>query len=314
MKVYASYWDNDIRMKSSSGGIFSLMSENVLGKNGIVYGVSMTKDCYGAEFIRITQKKDLEKLRGSKYLQAKLGDTYISVKRDLELGKMVLFSGTGCQVNGLKYFLRKEYNNLFCVDVVCHGVPSPKLWKKYILFRENKIGKIQEVNFRCKKNGWHNYGISENEMFMSKEINPYMQMFLLDVCLRPSCYNCSAKTDKKSDITIADFWGIEGIKPNMDDDKGTSLIIVRTKKGEEIFDYISSELTYQNVTYEEGVRYNPSEYSSVSKPKERDEFFNDLERLSFEELVMKYVSLNKNRVQINLIQRIIKIIKRVLKC
>lgn len=309
MEVYASYWDSDIRVKSSSGGFFTVVATKILEKSGVVYGVAMTTDCYGAEFIRVIHKTDLGKLRGSKYLQAKLGDTFKSVKHDLEDGKIVLFSGTGCQINGLKSYLGKEYSNLYCVDIICHGVPSSKVWKQYVLYRERNVGKIREVNFRCKQHGWHQYGSKENEIFVPKELNPYMHMFLKDLCLRPSCYECSAKSDKNSDITMGDFWGIERIKPYMDDNKGTSLIIVRTRKGKEIFESIKNELKYQEVTYEEAVRHNPSEYSSVPKPKERDVFYIDLQNMSFDELIKTYVVIKKE----NLKDKIKYYIRRLLK-
>ena len=133
MKVFACYSTNDdIRIKSSSGGVFSALALHILCENGVVYGVAMSEDCYSAEYIRVTDEAMLEKLRGSKYLQANVGNTFLLVKKDLEEGKKVLFSGTGCQVNGLKNFLQKEYDNLYCVDVICHGTPSPVLWKKFI--------------------------------------------------------------------------------------------------------------------------------------------------------------------------------------
>ena len=122
--------NQEVRLSSSSGGMFSLLAEGVLSQNGVVYGVKMSDDCYSAEFIRIVDATKFVWLRGSKYLQARVGDAYKKVKDDLLSGKRVLFSGTGCQVNGLKNFLGKEYDNLLCVDVICHGAPSPALWKK----------------------------------------------------------------------------------------------------------------------------------------------------------------------------------------
>lgn len=147
LESYAAYnADLSIRMKSSSGGVYSLIAESVLKCNGIIYGVAMTEDCYSAQFIRVSDKNALDQLRGSKYFQAKIGNTFTRIKNDLESGKIVLFTGTGCQVNGLKCFLGKEYKNLVCVDVICHGVPSSKLWKEYVIFQERKYGKLQSVN------------------------------------------------------------------------------------------------------------------------------------------------------------------------
>lgn len=152
----------------------------------------MTEDCHSAEFQRMTG--DISPLRGSKYLQANIGDTFRQVKLDLEAGKTVLFTGTGCQVNGLRMFLQKDYANLLAMDVICHGVPSPKLWDIYADYREKQYGKkLKSVNFRCKDQGWRNFGIKENQLYISKNQDPFMQMFLRNYCLRPACYQCHAK-------------------------------------------------------------------------------------------------------------------------
>lgn len=139
-KVYACYnIDKDVRLSSSSGAVFSSLAEFVFDNQGVVYGVSMSEDCYLAEFIAVRDSDGLSKLRGSKYLQAKVGDTFKRVREDLFAEKIVLFTGTGCQVNGLKNFLERDYDNLICVDVICHGAPSPALWKRYVGYQEEKM-------------------------------------------------------------------------------------------------------------------------------------------------------------------------------
>ena len=310
MCVYACYnIDDNIRLKSSSGGVFSLLAEDILRENGVVYGVAMSEDCYYAEFIRVVDIENLEKLRGSKYLQARMGNVFLDVKEDLSARRKVLFSGTGCQINGLKKFLKKEYDNLFCVDVICHGVPSPELWKKYVLYQESKNGKMVSVNFRCKDITWKNFGIKENKVFISKDVNFFMQMFLKNYCLRPSCYNCIAKDEKMSDITIADFWGIENVAPEMDDEKGTSLIIIRTNKGRKFFKRISNGMKEKEVSYEDAIKGNSSEYSSVKRPVERSFFFGDLHSMDFAELEKKY-SISK---KVSFVNKIKWKIKRIFK-
>lgn len=283
-KVYAGYnMNQDVRLSSSSGAIFSLLAENVLFQNGVVYGVKMSNDCYSAEFTRVTDTAGLVWIRGSKYLQAKVRNTYKQVKDDLLAGRFVLFSGTGCQVNGLKNFLGKEYDNLLCVDVICHGVPSPVLWKKYAEYQEKKNdGKLKSINFRCKDDSWTDFGMKEvladipqseaKQLYISKDKDPYMQMFLRDYGLRPSCYNCVAKKVKMADLTIADFWGINDVAPEMNDGNGTSLILIRTNKGMNAFETISSKLKLKEVAYEDGVRSNPAEYKSCHRPPQRDTF------------------------------------------
>lgn len=293
--TYAAYSkDNELRLESSSGAIFSLLAEQVLQHNGSVYGVSMSQDCKFAELIRIDKKEDLSKLRGSKYLQARVGDTYQQVKVDLESELTVLFSGTGCQINGLKGFLGKEYENLYCVDVICHGVPSPKLWREYVQYVEEEANaKLINVNFRCKDDSWSDFGIKRIDsnhkvMYVSKDKDPYMLMFLRDYCLRPSCYECIAKQHKLSDLTIADFWGINEVFPEMNDGKGVSLLILRTGKGSELVDHIKADIVCKEVSFDDGVRRNRAEYSSAKRPAERENFFNDVDAMSFEELKDKY--------------------------
>ena len=295
VSTYVAYSkDIKLRIESSSGGIFSLLAEQVLQQAGIIYGVAMSQDCQYAEYVRINKREDLGKLRGSKYLQARVGNTYKKVKNDLEAGLSVLFSGTGCQVNGLKRFLGKEYENLYCVDVICHGVPSPKLWREYVQYVESKAeAKLINVNFRCKDDGWSDFGIKRMDsnhkaMYVSKDKDPYMMMFLRDYCLRPSCYACVAKQQKSSDLTIADFWGINEVLPEMNDGKGVSLVIVRTPKGSELFDSIGTDIIFKKISYEDGVKANRAEYSSARRPEERNYFFDDMAAMSFEELKDKY--------------------------
>lgn len=302
VEVYACYNTNkEVRLSSSSGAVFSLLADYILEQQGIIYGVKMSEDCYSAEFTRVSDSERLAKLRGSKYLQAKVGNTYKQVKEDLLADKLVLFSGTGCQVNGLKAFLGKEYSNLLCVDVICHGAPSPALWRKYAEHQEQKIcGKLKGINFRCKDDSWTDYGMKEvldgipqedqKKIYVSKDKDPYMTMFLRDYCLRPSCYECTAKNVKKADLTIADFWGINDVAPEMNDGNGTSLILIRTDKGMKAFETISSKLRLKEVAYEDGVKSNPAEYKSCRRPPQRDTFFKDMEVMEFEELEKKYAS------------------------
>lgn len=295
LSTYAAYSTNEfIRMSSSSGGVFSLLAKQILDKEGIVYGVAMSHDCKYAEFIRVDTHSDLAKLRGSKYLQARVGRTYRKVKLDLESELTVLFTGTGCQISGLKNFLGKEYSNLYCVDVICHGVPSPKLWKEYVEYNEKQQNKrLVSINFRCKDDSWIDFGIKrkdegKKELYISKDKDPYMIMFLRDYCLRPSCYECLAKNNYRSDLTLADFWGIDKVAPELNDGKGTSLVMIRSEKGCKLFENIKKEIVFREVSYDDGVRDNKAEYSSADRPEERNYFFDDLNVNSFEDMIMRY--------------------------
>lgn len=309
LSAYAAYsLDESERVNSSSGGIFSLIARRILSDNGVVYGVAMSEDCRRAEFIKVADEAGLEKLRTSKYLQAYVGDTFRTVKEDLGNGLTVLFSGTGCQINGLICYLGKgkgasavktQYPNLYCVDVICHGTPSPALWREYVEYIEKEKGaKLIGINFRCKDNSWTDYGMkkmhSQNgiekrkELYISKDKDPYMLMFLRDYCLRPSCYECKAKETKLSDLTLADFWGINRVCPKMSDGKGTSLVLVRTDKGEKLLQQIVENIKIEEVSYEDGVANNRAEYISASRPTQRDTFFDDMRILPFDELKKKY--------------------------
>lgn len=299
MKTYAAYYDNKIRMDSSSGGLFSVIASYF----DVVYGVAMTDDCRDAEFRRI-DNGNIAPLRGSKYIQAKVGETFLQVKQDLVDGKEVLFTGTACQINGLRCFLQKEYQNFTTVDVICHGAPTAKYWQKYI---EDK--NVSRVNFRAKDGGWtgYTYGMKLNDTYIPYDRNDFMSLYVKDYAIRPSCYKCICKSNKLSDITLGDFWGIENIASEMDDNKGTSVVIVRTEKGQNLFEAIKPKLKYKEVCYEDGVRQNPSEYSSSKKPDYREQFFRDLEVISFDELYKKYVP------QVPLWRRVARKAKRLIK-
>ncbi len=300
--AYAAYLNNEkIRMQSSSGAVFFIAANYILMQKGIVYGVAMSEDCKSAEFIRVDSFKMLPRLMGSKYIQAKAGNVFKQIKEDLLCGNYVLFTGTGCQINGLHLFLGKEYNNLFCIDVVCHGVPSPQLWKSYTDYIEKKNkAKIESVNFRSKYSGRKELesktsGALNKQIFIPKGQDLYMKMFLNNYSLRPSCYECQAKKHRLSDISIADFWGIDQVVPEMNDNKGISLLILRTNKGCALFEKIASELTYKKVSYRDAIRENLAEYASVKRPTQRDAFYNDFRESGFDGLIKKYFPLTLKR-------------------
>lgn len=319
--TYAAYSKNhNIRMASSSGAVFTHLAETFIVNGGVVYGVAMTSDCMSAEFVRVSKVEDLEKLRGSKYLQATVGNTFISVKEDLIAGISVLFSGAGCQVNGLESFLGKEYPNLTCVDVICHGVPSPELWREYLSSISEKYdSSILSVNFRNKKHGWSDFGITKvdskrKELYRSKDTDPFMLMFLRDYCLRPSCYECHAKSIKKADITLADFWGVNRVIPEFNDGFGISLVLIRTQKGKKIFDSILRMIEYREISYEQGIIGNKAEYTSAVRPKERDGFFIDMKKLSFDQLTIKYATPNKVSAKVKIKKMIKQLIMKATNC
>lgn len=286
--------DESIRLESSSGGIFTLTAEQVIDNGGVVFGAGFN-DNFEVYHSYVETKEDLEKLRGSKYVQSKIGDTYRQVKDFLQQERKVLFSGTPCQIGGLKSYLGQSYENLFCVDIVCHGVPSPDIWRKYISYQESRSGShTRRIAFRLKDEGWKRYSVSflfknntEYRQTLDKDL--YMRAFLKDVCLRPSCYACEFKTlHRQSDITLADFWGIQRMLPDMDDDKGTSLIFVNSANGQSMLEEIKGKVLYKEVDINQAVYYNSAAIKSVEYNINRDSFFEELAQLDFDKLVNKY--------------------------
>lgn len=304
--------DEQVRIKSSSGGIFSILAEYIIKNNGVVYGAGFDED-FNINHKRILVSTDLDLLRGSKYVQSSIGNIYRQVKNDLDSNKSVLFTGTPCQVEGLRSYLKKEYINLITMDFICHGVPSPLVWKKYLEeMKKSKQENIKNIYFRNKDIGWKIFSLKIifDEKIYSNTLNNdlFMKGFLQDVYLRPSCYNCKfKKINRISDITVADFWGIENILPKMDDDKGISLIVVHSEKGKQLFDKLSEKMILNEVNLDEAIRYNPSMIKSVKYNEKRDEFFLDLnsgENLT--NLIRKYTKISFGKRVKNKIKSIIK--------
>ena len=301
LNVYAAKHKNEqVRLASSSGGIFTLLAERIIDENGVVFGARFNSN-WNVIHDYAETKKGLTAFRGSKYVQSYMGNCYQKVKFFLQQGRKVMFTGTPCQIAGLKNYLRKDYDNLLTVDVVCHGVPSPKVWRIYLNEIARKGGKnsvlfhpisekqeIKSINFRSKSTGWKKFSFAltlsettadgeKNTVLLSSIFteNPYMNAFLSNLSLRPSCYDCPAKSGKSgSDITIADFWGIEEVLPEFDDDKGISLILSYTEKG--IYWLKGLNCEYTKVDYQTAQKNNPFISTSVAKPINRNFFFHQL--------------------------------------
>lgn len=269
--------DEAVRLQSSSGGIFTLLAEQVIAEGGVVFGARFDKD-WSVIHSWTDTVAGLAAFRGSKYVQSRIGDSYREAREFLRQGRKVLFSGTPCQIAGLRKYLRKDYDHLLTVDFICHGVPSPGVWQRYLselreeLRAKRGVGKntvplsmdelpvITGISFRDKTNGWKKFGfrlryaaseaasnsVSASAIKVEKEFlqpfpeNPFMRGFLADVYLRPSCYACPAKSGKSgSDITIADAWGMENFADEHDDDKGACYVLENTAKGDTMMGTIS---------------------------------------------------------------------------
>ena len=227
--------DGQERLQSSSGGVFPLLMRAVLEQGGIVFGAAFDED-WSVHHTAVTRLEEMPALQGSKYVQSRTGTCYRAVKECLRQGKRVLFSGTACQVAGLLRYLGKEEENLLTVDVVCHGVPSPRIWQEY-LASLHQPAPIRSISFRDKQSGWLDYAFSiryaDGSVFREPHgENLYMKGYLKDLFLRPSCHRCKVKGGRcGSDITLGDFWGIGRVSPELDDDRGVSMVLAHTPKG-----------------------------------------------------------------------------------
>jgi len=335
MSCYAGInLDEHIRLESSSGGLFTVFAEHIIKEGGVVFGAQFDENWE----VRHNYTETLEGLsafRGSKYTQSRVGDNYSKAEAFLKTGRKVLFSGTPCQIAGLKRYLKKEYENLFTVDFICHGVPSPKIWRAYLkeicrktIERSGKISLssisigrdsvsyIKDVNFRYKITGWKNYsfslkldyGMTQGEKKIERFVEPFsenifMQGFLKNLYLRPSCYNCPAKKGKsRSDITLADFWGIQELYPELDDDRGTSALFLNTYNALVVFDSIKNDkFVCRKVLYNEIVNSNKNYESSCKEPLYRSIFFKKykknelLDSLLFEQTLKDRITLKFKR-------------------
>ncbi len=290
-EAYAAYAkDKEIRKSSSSGGIFSLLAQNVIAEGGVVFGAGFS------EGLRVVHKSasthsELLELRGSKYVQSDLRGIYEKVGAALSDGKKVLFSGTPCQCAAVRsVFGDKE--NLLIADFICHGVPTPKLWERFVL---DEFQSPTYASFRDKRLGWEEFSMrveSEKGTYTcSRYKDPYLRLFLKNVALRPSCYNCTWKANRyQSDITLLDFWGISSHYPHMNDDKGVSGVVVRGEKGRKAFDAVKDKAIFEKADIKEISRVNTAYHKSTPYSDLREGFFDDLKSgYSFGELSKKHV-------------------------
>lgn len=293
---------------SRSGAAFIALSDWILDNGGVVYGAG-----YKGHFVvahkRATTKRERDEFKGSKYVQSDMGDVFCQVRTDLEKGKLVLFSGTGCQVAGLSSFVGKKYReNLYLVDIVCHGVPSPFIWQDYLNYLEKKKGQlISAVNFRDKsKFGW----AAHKETF--KFIDSYSSdiwtyIFYQHIMLRHSCGVCHfANTKRPGDITIADFWGWEKTNAKINiDDKGCSLLLCNTKKGLDWFEKCQNDLNWFSAKLADCIQPNLQKPTKIND--KRMCFERDYEKWGFKYILFRYGNKNplvRARKMISLIKKI----------
>lgn len=302
--------DDEERMNSSSGGVFLPLAREVINQGGVVFG-AVYDESWEVHHVYAEKIEDVYPMMGSKYLQSKIGNSFKDAERFLKQGREVLFVGSPCQIAGLRTYLRsKQYPNLLAVDFLCHGVPSPGVWRRYLaetyggydvkeqsrlqatagknsvlLSSLNATSPIGDIKFRDKReSGWKKFRFVVRQKSASKAdqntvlssdihyMNPFMQGFLSDIYLRPSCYACKCKNGvNHSDMTIADFWGINQSAPEFDDDKGVGLVLLNTEKGEEYFSRLPMDMMPSNL--EKAHYYNGGFNEHTKAHPKRDQFF-----------------------------------------
>ena len=296
--AYACYnHDDNELLKSSSGGFFSAIADYVLESKGIIIGAAFDKNLI-LKHIAINDKEDLYKLRGSKYIQSNINEMYKRAEEELKNNKTVLFTGTPCQIAGLKAYLMKDYEKLITADLVCHGVPNQKLFSKYIEYLENKYkSKIKSFNFRSKeKRGW---GLTarietENGKIIDKNssFDPYYNAFLQCETYRENCYRCKYTSYyRTSDITMADYWGILSVHPEFYSEKGVSLILINTEKGEKVFNIISNRINYIKTDIDKAKQKNMNLKRPSKRPEKRNYVYKSIDEKSCNRFVKENLKI-----------------------
>ena len=296
-KTVAAYAkDESVRLQSSSGGIFTVLAERVLDDGGLVVGVAQTAPTRFGHIV-VDNKADLAKLRGSKYVQADVGLVYREVRSLLKEGRKVLFSGTPCQVAGLYAVLGKAAASadLTTVDIVCHGTPSVKVFEKYVREMEKTDDSVLDgINFRDKSEGWNCYAL-QHRFRSGKSISvhhgrsKYMRLFLSRICQNVSCDECHyRKLPRIADITLGDYWGISKYHPEMDDNKGTSVVLLNTEHGKALFEYVADKVVQCDSMVEYAIAGNPCIVRSSTPHPKRSEFFANLDKYTLDQLIKKY--------------------------
>lgn len=291
----AKHKSNDVLMKSTSGGMFTALSDVVLKKGGVIYGVDYDDD-FNVLHRRAETVEERDRMRISKYVQSNLTDIFTQIKKDLKEKKYVLFTGTPCQTAGLRGFIGKSplAKNLYICDVICHSIPSPLIWEDYKkLLEKEQGGKLTDVQFRSKIIDWSRensnktflYKTTANEEIHNDE-RYYKLFFGKKTIMRPSCEDCNyTDIHRASDITIADYWGIEKYAPEWMDVKGVSVILVNNEKGAKLLEECSKNIHFEKRPAEESLNEQQRLREPVKFPENREQFWNDYRKYGFEYII-----------------------------
>ncbi len=310
--------DDEVLQHSASGGAFAGISTEILRNGGVVFGVKYDT-LWNVQFVKITDVQDLCTIQSSKYVQANTLNSFDDVKRLLMSGITVLYAGTGCQIGGLKAFLKHDYSNLITVDLICHGVTSPLLFKKYIVWLEhNEADKILEYNFRDKSIGWGLDYLTRTKTrtkTRSCSVDPYYHHFLKGDMYRECCYQCKyASHERPGDFTIGDFWGIAKEHPDFYSDKGVSCVLLNTDKAIALWTNLQSRFHYIKSTFDKVSRHNGNLLAPTIRPTNRDGIYDgigvDVEGLWFDSFAKKFKPSLKARIKSLLPIWLLKLLKK----
>lgn len=289
--------DTAVRLESSSGGIFTALAEKIIDQGGVVCA-AVYDEAFAVEHRLAFTMQELAMMRGAKYVQSHAGHLFGRLKELLAAGKTVLFVGTPCQCAGLKSYLGQDYEHLVLVDMICHGVPAPTVWKAYLDRRrvlDAGGAQIASINLREKTTGWSKYAYSVMFRYTNGHLysvrqgqDPYMRGFVGNLYLRPSCSDCSFKGIRRcSDLSLGDCWGIWDTHPEFDDDRGVSVLLIHSAKGQMLWSAISSQFHSMQLTEEDVTNYNSGAVHSSAPHPRRGAFF---DRLSAGEPVDELIS------------------------
>ena len=312
MEAFAvKHKSQEVVLNSSSGGIFTALSDKILSNGGYIIGADFDRDMNVVHTVASTaQQRD--RMRGSKYIGSNTSGIYDKIKALLKEEKPVLFTGTPCQAAAVRKAFPKE-ENLYIVDIICHGVPSADVWQKYVKFIEKKYGKkLSFYSFRNKSvSGWRGYSAKltfedGTELSHNNITGSFIELFRYDVCLRPSCTNCNfTSVNRQGDITIGDFWGIEKVMPEISDNKGISAVMVNTEKGKQLFESVSGEINKYPCTQEDIAKRQPNLSGPSSYSNKAEAFQKDLKSMPFDKVLKKYTRVGIKRRIIDFIKKYI---------
>ena len=301
-EVYAFKANDELRKNSTSGGAFAALAEAVIAQNGVFYGAAQTDD-FSVAHMRGESIDDLAKMQGTKYIQSDMTSCYAQIENDLKQGRKVLFSGTPCQVDGVKRFInikKLSVENFFAVDIICHGVPSPAFYQAYMKWLEKEYGsKVVDYKFRSKKISWRGSSCyaklaDDRELKNEKKLCGFMNVYYSDNITRESCYNCPyTSKNRVGDLTISDYWGLENLDKNFEDALGVSMVLVNTEKGRELFKQVRGEKIAGNIE----VAKQPQLSHPTKRPQTRDDFWVEYEKSGVKPLLKKHGGVRRDSLK-----------------